>query len=115
LKGVDYVYLLADEIHFSVRLEEARLFALVIVGRGRANGAKELVSISDGYRESIESWANVLRGLKRRGMTAPVLAVGDGASGSGEHSARSSPTPPLAVLGAQVEGRLERLVEVCPP
>ena len=80
LKDVDYVYLFADGIHFNVRLEEARLCALVIVGV-RADGTKELVSISDGHRESIESWADVLRGLKRRGMNAPVLAVGDGALG----------------------------------
>ncbi len=80
LKDVDYVYLFADGIHFNVRLEEARLCALVIVGV-RADGTKELVSISDGHRESTESWADVLRGLKRRGMRAPVLAVGDGALG----------------------------------
>ena len=80
LKDVDYVYVFADGIHFNVRLEEARLCALVIVGV-RADGTKELVSISDGHRESTESWADVLRGLKRRGMTAPVLAVGDGALG----------------------------------
>jgi putative transposase len=69
-----------DGIHFNVRLEEARVCALVIVGV-RSDGTKELVSISDGHRESTESWADVLRGLKRRGMTAPVLAVGDGALG----------------------------------
>jgi transposase-like protein len=80
LKERDYVYLFADGIHFNVRLEEARLCALVIVGV-RTDGTKELVSISDGHRESTESWADVLRGLKRRGMTAPVLAVGDGALG----------------------------------
>ena len=80
LKDVDYVYLWADGIHFNVRLEEARLCALVIVGV-RTDGTKELVSISDGHRESTESWADVLRGLKRRGMTAPVLAAGDGALG----------------------------------
>ena len=80
LKDVDYVYVYADGIHFNVRLEEARLCALVIVGV-RTDGTKELVSISDGHRESTESWADVLRGLKRRGMRAPVLAVGDGALG----------------------------------
>ena len=80
LKDVDYVYVYADGIHFNVRLEEAKLCALVIVGV-RSDGRKELVSISDGHRESTESWADVLRGLKRRGMTAPVLAVGDGALG----------------------------------
>ena len=80
LKDVDYVYVFADGIHFNVRLEESRLCALVIVGV-RTDGTKELVSISDGHRESTESWADVLRGLKRRGMTAPVLAIGDGALG----------------------------------
>jgi transposase-like protein len=80
LRDVDYVYVFADGIHFNVRLEEARLCALVVVGV-RSDGTKELVSISDGHRESIESWADVLRDLKRRGMTAPVLAVGDGALG----------------------------------
>jgi putative transposase len=80
LKDVDYVYIYVDGIHFNVRLEEARLCALVIVGV-RADGTKELVSISDGHRESTESWADVLRGLKRRGMRPPVLAVGDGALG----------------------------------
>ena len=80
LKDADYVYLFADGIHFNVRLEEARLCALVMVGV-RTDGTKELVSITDGHRESTESWADVLRGLKRRGMTAPVLAVGDGALG----------------------------------
>ena len=80
LDAVDYVYIWADGIHFNVRLEEARLCALVIVGV-RADGTKELVSITDGHRESTESWADVLRDLKRRGMRAPVVAVGDGALG----------------------------------
>ncbi len=80
LKDVDFVYLWADGIHFNVRLEEARLCVLVIVGV-RSDGTKELVSITDGHRESTESWADVLRDLRRRGMTAPVLAVGDGALG----------------------------------
>lgn len=76
----DFVYVWADGIHFNVRLEEARLCALVIVGV-RADGTKELVAITDGHRESTESWADVLRDLKRRGMRAPVVAVGDGALG----------------------------------
>ena len=53
---------------------------LVIIG-GRADGTKELVAVSDGFRESSASWADLLRDCKRRGMTAPVLAVGDGALG----------------------------------
>jgi putative transposase len=80
LTDVDYVYVWADGIHFNVRLDENRLCALVIVGV-RADGTKELVSITDGHRESTESWADVLRDLRRRGMTAPTVAVGDGALG----------------------------------
>lgn len=76
----DYVYVWADGVHFNVRLEEDRLCCLVIVGV-RADGTKELVAVGDGYRESTGSWADLLRDLKRRGMRAPVLAVGDGALG----------------------------------
>ena len=76
----DFVYVWADGVHFNVRLEEERLCCLVIVGV-RVDGTKELVALVDGYRESSESWADLLRDLKRRGMSAPVLAVGDGALG----------------------------------
>jgi putative transposase len=80
LKGSDFVYVWVDGVHFNIRLEEDRLCVLVMVGV-RLDGTKELVAIRDGYRESKESWADLLRDLKRRGMTAPVLAVGDGALG----------------------------------
>lgn len=80
LSAVDYVYVWADGIHFNVRLEEERLCALVLVGV-RSDGAKELIAIEDGYRESTESWADLLRDLRRRGMRAPALAIGDGALG----------------------------------
>jgi transposase-like protein len=80
LSGVDYVYWWVDGIHFNVRLEEDRLCTLVIVGV-RPDGTKELVALADGYRESTESWAELLRSLKARGLTAPVLATGDGALG----------------------------------
>ena len=70
----------ADGVHFNVRLEEERLCWLVIVGV-RVDGTKELVALTDGYRESTESWADLLRDLKPRGMRAPMLAVGDGALG----------------------------------
>jgi putative transposase len=76
----DYVYIWADGVHFRVRLEQARLCCLVIVGV-RADGTKELVAVADGERESTDSWAEVLRDLRRRGMRAPVVAVGDGALG----------------------------------
>jgi putative transposase len=77
---VDYVYLWADGIHVKIRLEEATLCLLVVVGV-RADGRKEFVALADGYRESEGSWADLLRDCARRGMRAPVLAVGDGALG----------------------------------
>jgi transposase-like protein len=80
LSTVDYVYVWADGIHVNVRLEEDKLCLLVIVGV-RADGSKELVALADGYRESAGSWANLLRDCHRRGMRAPVLAIGDGALG----------------------------------
>ena len=67
-------------IHVNVRLEQAKLCLLVLIGV-RADGRKELVALADGYREATESWADLLRDCKRRGMRAPVLAVGDGALG----------------------------------
>jgi transposase-like protein len=70
----------ADGVHFNIRLEEDRLCCLVLVGV-RADGHKELVAVGDGFRESIESWSELLRDLKRRGMRAPVVAIGDGALG----------------------------------
>ncbi|HHE71216.1 MAG TPA: IS256 family transposase [Chloroflexi bacterium] len=80
LEGRDYVYIWADGVYFNVRLEEDRLACLVIVGV-LPDGRKEVIAIEDGYRESTESWASLLRDLKRRGMPAPVLAVGDGGLG----------------------------------
>jgi transposase-like protein len=80
LSEVDYVYLWADGIHVNIRLEEHKLCLLVVIGV-RADGRKELVALADGYRESVESWADLLRDCARRGMSAPVLAVGDGALG----------------------------------
>jgi putative transposase len=76
----DYVYVWADGVHFRVRLEEDRLCTLVLIG-ARPDGTKELLAVEDGYRESEENWATLLRNLKRRGMKAPEVAVGDGALG----------------------------------
>src|SRR5438093_12901472 len=76
----EYVYLWADGVHFTIRLEAERLCALVLVGV-RPDGTKEVVALEDGYRESAESWRTVLRDLKRRVLRAPALAIGDGALG----------------------------------
>ena len=63
-----------DGVHFNVRLEDDRLCTLVMIG-ACPDGSKELVAVEDGYRESAESWASLLRDLKRRGMSAPLVAV----------------------------------------
>jgi putative transposase len=80
LSGCEYVYVWVDGVHFNIRLEDDRLCTLVMIG-ARPDGEKELLAVEDGYRESAESWKTLLRDLKRRGMAAPVLAVGDGALG----------------------------------
>ena len=80
LTDTEFVYVWADGVHFRIRLEEDRLCCLVLIGV-KADGSKELLACADGYRESTDSWADVLRDLKNRGMTAPAVAVGDGALG----------------------------------
>ncbi|WP_443049296.1 IS256 family transposase [Streptomyces sp. NBC_00316] len=80
LSGTDYVYIWVDGIHLRIRLDQAKAAVLVVLGV-RADGTKELVAMTDGYRESSEAWASLLRDCARRGMRAPVLAVGDGALG----------------------------------
>lgn len=80
LKACDYVYVWVDGIHTRIRLEDDRVCLLVMIGV-RPDGTKELIAVEDGYRESTDSWATLLRDLRRRGMTPPVVAVGDGALG----------------------------------
>ena len=80
LADSDYVYVWADGIHLKVRLTQDKVCLLVMIGV-RPDGKKELIALADGHRESTESWADLLRSCKRRGMVAPVLAAGDGALG----------------------------------
>ena len=75
-----YVYIWADGMHFNIRSDEARQCILVIIGV-TAQGDKEFLAIEDGYRESEQSWKELLLDLKSRGFNAPQLAVGDGALG----------------------------------
>lgn len=76
-----YVYMWVDGVYFNVRLDDDRQCILVIVG-AKPNGKKEVVSVTDGFRESKESWLTVLRDLKRRGLKIPPkLAIGDGSLG----------------------------------
>ena len=76
----DYVYLWADGVYFNIRGDESRQCILVIIGV-TAQGNKEFLAITDGYRESEQSWSEVLLDLKNRGMNQAKLAIGDGALG----------------------------------
>ena len=80
LSGQRYVYIWADGIYFNIRGDEARQCILVMIGV-TAQGNKEFLAIDDGYRESAQSWKEVLENLKSRGMNQPKLAIGDGALG----------------------------------
>jgi putative transposase len=82
--GRRYVYLWADGVYFNVRLEDtanARQCILVLMG-ATADGRKELIAVTDGYRESEQSWRELLADVQARGLThAPAVATGDGALG----------------------------------
>jgi len=81
LRGKRYIYWWADGIYFNVRLDAERPCLLIMMGT-LEDGTKELITVWDGIRESKESWLEVLRDLKARGLAeAPKLAVGDGALG----------------------------------
>jgi putative transposase len=81
LAGKRYVYVWADGVHFNIRLEEGRQCILVLMG-ATADGKKELIAIADGYRESEQSWKELLLDGKARGLEIePHLAIGDGALG----------------------------------
>ena len=81
LSGKRYVYMWADGIYFNVRLDPDRPCMLVLMGT-LEDGTKELVAVADGFRESKDSWLDLLLDLKKRGLKhRPELAVGDGALG----------------------------------
>jgi putative transposase len=81
LKDKHYVYLWVDGVHFNIRLEEDKQCILVLMG-ATADGKKELIAMADGYRESEQSWKELLWDVKSRGLVIdPKLATGDGALG----------------------------------
>jgi transposase-like protein len=114
LSGVDYVYLWADGIHVNIGLEEHKLCLLVMIGV-RAEGRKELVALAEGYRESTESWADLLPGCRSardaragagpRGRRARIL--GRATRGVPDHAG-------AALLVPQNRQRARRAAEVCP-
>lgn len=92
LAGKEYVYVWADGIHTKIRLEEDKQCILVLMGATK-EGEKELIAMTDGHRESAQSWSELLLDVKRRGLTIdPKLAVGDGALGFWKAVAEVYPT-----------------------
>jgi putative transposase len=77
LDELEIVYLWADGVYVKAGLEREKAAVLVVIGAD-ADGAKHVLAISPGYRESTQSWAEVLRNLKAHGLKPPRLAVGDG-------------------------------------
>ena len=76
-----FLYIWADGVYFKPRMAEEKQCVLVIVGADEY-GRKELLAMIDGFRESAESWRELLLDLKRRGLKQdPNLAIGDGALG----------------------------------
>lgn len=77
LASQDLVYLWADGLYVKAGLEKEKAALLVVIG-AFADGHKEVLAVTPGFRESTESWAAVLRDLKARGLTAPQLVIADG-------------------------------------
>lgn len=76
-----YVYIWADGVYFTPRLDGDRQCMLVIIGADEY-GEKDVLTIMDGFRENADSWHDLLRRLKKRGLNVPPeLAIGDGALG----------------------------------
>jgi putative transposase len=77
LGGLELVYLWVDGVYVKAGLEKTKAALLVAIG-GLSNGKKVVLAVEPGYRESSESWAEMLRDLKKRGLNCPRLVMGDG-------------------------------------
>jgi putative transposase len=77
LGGLELVYLWVDGVYVKAGLEKTKAALLVAIG-GLSNGKKVVLAVEPGYRESSESWAEMLRDLKERGLNCPRLVMGDG-------------------------------------
>jgi len=84
LSSKQYVYIWADGVYFNIRLADPgnkRQCILVLMG-ATPEGKKELIAVTDGYRESEQSWKEMLLDLRARGLRFdPKLAIADGALG----------------------------------
>lgn len=91
LEGHTYAYIWADGVYLGAGLESEKSALLCILG-AREDGTKELLALELGYRESTASWCDALRDLRDRGLTAPLVAVGDGGLGLWSALERVFPT-----------------------
>ncbi len=111
-----FVYVWADGVYFQPRMEEQKQCVLVLIGADEW-GRKEVPGLTDGYRESTQSWRELLLDLKRRGLShAPDPAIGDGAPrvtgvlGGAARSLRQHPG--TTVLGSQDRKRSQRHAQI---
>ena len=77
LEGLELVYMWVDGVYIKAGLEKTKAALLVAIG-ALSNGQKVILAVEPGYRESVESWADLLRSLKGRSLNCPRLVVGDG-------------------------------------
>ena len=77
LEGLELVYMWVDGVYIKAGLEKTKSALLVAIG-ALSDGQKVILAVEPGYRESVESWAEMLRSLKERGLNCPRLVVGDG-------------------------------------
>ncbi len=77
LEGLGLVYMWVDGVYIKAGLEKTKAALLVAIG-ALSDGQKVILAVEPGYRESVESWADLLRSLKERGLNCPRLVVGDG-------------------------------------
>jgi len=77
LEDLEVVYLWADGLYVKAGLEKEKAVLLVVLA-ALSDGSKVVVSVTSGYRESTQSWSEVLRDLKRRGLGCPRLVIADG-------------------------------------
>ncbi len=80
LDDLEIVYIWVEGVYLKAGISDEKLCALIMIGADRS-GTKHLLAIEEGYRESKDSWLDLLRDLKARGMNEPAIAVADGALG----------------------------------
>ena len=80
LDGLEIVYIWADGVYLKAGIADEKLCVLVVIGADRS-GRKHLLALVEGYRESKQSWLELLRDLKTRGLNEPAITVADGGLG----------------------------------